>query len=378
MTDKRDIAVDALEFREITVPVSVALAKRLADAEAVHPIDARRLGKNRIAPSSLEFCDWGGYEEETDIGDKHAYGLFLPGHDFPEIVVYVKLMHRKTDETGFVPNSNLTGNILPILVEDCKSIESPNTAIFYTITNMGFNNPLYPISLKPSGDGLKPGESLIRQTAAHLQKTYGISTLTTLSPLRQGKEGFAQWLEGALSHTQALPMLSCDEIFQINTIASRISEDCCWTLYEKIKYIHQSYSRLDLKDQKFFAQCMCDLGVYYLAEAKTTIKSEKLPLDTVARFHLSNGAELANIHYHPPEKTTEKESDLALGLMVNYRYDPEMLDYKKSICKTGRVVMDEAMYVRHSDRLEQFRTPGYSVSGFQLSPFIVGNSRGII
>jgi malonyl-CoA decarboxylase len=59
-----------------------------------------------------------------------------------------------------------------------------------------------------------------------------------------------------------------------------------------------------------------DLAAYYLLEAK---RSDGLPVDPVARFHLGNGALVHDVH--DDADTTQKGRAQSGGVMVNYLYD---------------------------------------------------------
>lgn len=365
----KTLTADQLEFREITRPLPAGLGALLSQKERVHPADAEAIEENRLAPQASGAGIW----------DKHCYGLFVPGSEEPEAAVYVKFMKRKLNDNGRVMNEKLTGNIQMILNEAGKPIESPNTAIFYTITNMGKNK------IERSAEGHTVGEELINRVAVHVGAAYAIDTLSTLSPLRIGTGekavGAAQWIEGMFASGQ--PLLTANEQQRLFAIASALPGEPTDKPYEAITRLHQQFDQLRPEDAGFFSQLMCDLGVHYLAEAKTPPKKEgavPTALDSVEHFHLSNGAQLANIHYHPPGQTTHSDSVGALGLMANYRYEPDMLLIRKHIYQHGHIDMDHALEMRHAARMELLETPGISgvdVSQRQsLGPNSAGNSIG--
>ncbi len=366
-TTSPELTADQLEFREITGPIDPALAQLLSSKEGVHPASALTIMHNRIAPADIRSDE---QDDVRGVWDKHCYGLFAPGSDKPEAVIYAKFMERSRNGSGEVPNHKLTGNILAILNEGGKLIESPNTAIFYSITNIGAGK----VKRAPSGNSV--GEELINRVAAHLSHEYSIPTLTTLSPMRRGigekADGFTQWLKEALAGRS---VLTTAEHEKLTTLAPGITD-----MFAAIRHVHAHFFDLAVQNQRFFSQLMTDLGVQYLAEAKGAVKAAgdpKVALDTVEHFHLSNGAMLANIHYHPPGRTTESEDIGALGLMANYRYEPDMLAVRKHMYKNGRIVMDEALESRHLARMEKLKIPGKASVLVGLHDYLSRNTDGI-
>ncbi len=111
--------------------------------------------------------------------------------------------------------------------------------------------------------GISFGNSLIKQVASDLSAELpGLKTFVTLSPI----PGFAVWL------------------------AERMTD--------------------------FEADDLCALAAHYLTEAK---RSDGMPLDPVARFHLGNGAQIHRVH--AAADMSEKGIRQSHSVMVNYRYD---------------------------------------------------------
>ena len=61
------------------------------------------------------------------------------------------------------------------------------------------------------------------------------------------------------------------------------------------------------------------------------------PLDPVARFHLRNGARLLGLHRHGDTSTRGMER--SLGVMANYRYEPEDRASNRDSLRAGRVAV---------------------------------------
>jgi Malonyl-CoA decarboxylase C-terminal domain len=364
---KQTYRVDELEFREITSPANPDLLTLLSEKEAVHPASAEVIQANRMTPENADKA----------LHDKHCYGLFAPGQDLPEAVVYVKLMQRNNGQKGYVPNEKLTGNIKPILNEAAKPITEPNSAFFYSISNMAFTadgklDANHPNIVKSGLDGIKIGERLIQDVAAHLQKTHHISTLSTLSPMRAGTgdkaKGFAQWLQTQLAEKGGA-LFTQEEKLELDRIKSLVPSQVNSSYYEFIDYLHhhhillKSFDDGSISHSEIFVDLMKSLGLMYLVDAKSTGSGLKV-LDPVEQFHISNGAIIGNIQYLPAGKTTESESVGALGLMANYRYEPEYLaERKKSYATDGKVAIDLVLAERYDARTQLLgKTPQTAIT----------------
>lgn len=149
--------------------------------------------------------------------------------------------------------------------------ETADSAIFYSITNC-----------QQGLRGVPFGSSLIKQVVEDLKTSLPrIKTFATLSPI----PGFGKWLEqqSGLADLQAT--------------ASRLNDG-------------DSASWTDADREQLLSQC----AVYLL-----TAKRNREPLDSVARFHLKNGARLERINWMADSSARGmKES---AGLMANYVYE---------------------------------------------------------
>ena len=337
---KENVKFGDLELREVTGLSSDTIKAALIDNELVHPFSEPKLddlSQRRLAPSDQKpvYGEW----------DKRCFGLFAPGSDFPQVAVYVNLRHLEPDAQGKVASNQLPGNISDILSEEVKPVANPNTAIFYTISNMSRSdkNPIEVI--RQDGED-SPAERLIKEVAKRLgEPEHGaIQNFSTLSPLRSGlgdkAKGFAQWLDEKLESGAINGLLTPDEKKGLEAQA--------------IQSMRDNYEQLGEAKKGFFHGLMSDLGVHYLAEEKSK-KNAKQVRDPVGQFHLSNGAQIANIHYQP-SATTESDQKGGGGLMVNYRYEPtELAARKKAYNVNGTVAIDPALAERHKKRLEEIK-----------------------
>jgi len=149
------------------------------------------------------------------------------------------------------------GSIQALLSPDRSGIEAEDadTAVFYSISNC--QDGLASISF---------GNSLIKQVAADLSlELPRLTTFVTLSPI----PGLAAWL------------------------------------------MSEGYDAGALDPAELLS-----LSANYLVDAK---RSDGMPLDPVARFHLGNGALVHKVH--DGADTSEKGVRQSAGVMVNYLYD---------------------------------------------------------
>jgi len=152
---------------------------------------------------------------------------------------------------------DIPGSIQDLLIEDREAIttDKARTAVFYSISNC-----------QDGLAGISFGNSLIKQVVADLSAELpGLKTFVTLSPI----PGFTKWLQ-----------------------------------LEEIPY------------QDADAKQLRTLAAHYLMSAK---RSDDMPLDPVARFHLGNGAQIHAVH--ADADTSEKGIAQSAGTMVNYLYD---------------------------------------------------------
>jgi malonyl-CoA decarboxylase len=344
-TEVQRIKLADLEFREIKRGVKDSVKTLLRTHEAVHRFESPdEIDDNRLAPDN---------SAGQGVWDKHCYGLFVPGSDVPQICVYVNLKQLKTSDNAHIANCDAPNDIKSILESPVSPIEKPNTAIFYSITNTSYlkdggQDTKRTVKIRREAGDKTLGEELIHKVAAHVEKEYGVTNFMTLSPLRRGTDieakGLAQWLETALSqdtHT----LISERAKQHLARIHSHLPynqerED----LFQVIRHVGEQYQEgLSAEEQTFFSELMRQLGLVYLSEVKLE-DHPKSARDPVAQFHLSNGAQIASIHYLPPGKTTASDSIGGLGLMVNYRYSiPDLAERKANYKNNGAVAIDNAL-----------------------------------
>ena len=256
--------VGFLKLQRITWDAPAALLENLANHEAVHAIRSWQDIKHRLAAA-----------------DRCCYALIHPQMpNDPLIFVWVALTNGIAD------------NIQQLLRIDNDEVAEGNadTAIFYSIS-----------ATQPGLNGVGFGSFLIKRVVDELTSDHKqLRVFATLSPI----PGFRPWLEKQLQATTTQapnPWLQSRlAIVNDSTLLSHIFSDRDW-----------------LKNQKAGSNMqttLLQLGAYYLLEAK----QDTTALDSVANFHLSNGASIERLNWKAD--ISKKGQHDAAGLMVNYRY----------------------------------------------------------
>ena len=194
-----------------------------------------------------EIRDWDDLRRRIDPVDRRCYGFFHPALvDEPLIFVEVALTEQ------------IPGAIAPLLAEDRQPvpIERARTAVFYSISNC-----------QRGLGGITFGNFLIKQVVEELRRELPkLENFVTLSPV----PGFMQWLKDA----DDLPLTEEDR---------RLFE----TL-EQPGWVDDPQLAAQLRS------ALEPLAAYYFLKART--RKGRL-IDSVARFHLGNGARLERINW---------------------------------------------------------------------------------
>ena len=210
-----------------------------------------------------EINSWDELRARLAPKDRRCFAFFHPSmQDEPIIFVEVAL-------TKEIPS-----NIQNVLQKDRNFLEpeEAKVAVFYSISNCqkGLN-------------GISFGNFLIKQVANDLSSELkNLKNFVTLSPI----PGFRKWVKN--KHPK---------------------------LDVKIEKIKKPDQLSKIKDD--LLNC---LGEYFFKSER----SDKMPNDPVARFHLGNGASLEQINFLGD--ASSNGIDLSGGLMVNYLYDLEKVE----------------------------------------------------
>ena len=250
-----------LVLRRIDWSTPASVLEKIIRYEAVHQIR-----------------DWNDLRHRIDPPDRRCYAFFHPALiDDPLIFVEVAL-------TREIPSA-----IAPILTvqRDVITPDKATTAVFYSISNC-----------QRGLSGVSFGHFLIKQVAEEIaRETPKLSTFVTLSPA----PNFAQWLARERANEQSQVISASDRaaLAHLDTVG--------WWQAEA--------TREPMKEP------MIRAAAWYYLHARTRNGS---PVDSVARFHLGNGARLERLNWLAD--TSERAITQACGLMVNYLYDLEDIE----------------------------------------------------
>ena len=210
-----------------------------------------------------EINSWDDLRDRLEPDDRLCFSFFHPSmQDEPLIFVVVALMDK-------IPTS-----INEVLSQDREKVSKGNetTAVFYSISNC-----------QKGLKGISFGNFLIKQVANAIRTDYpNIKDFVTLSPVPD----FMNWLE-----------LNNNKLFKKIDSGQFINET-------------KEYKDDVLKNS---------LDYFFKSE-----RNDKLPNDSVARFHLGNGAYLQRINFLGD--FSNKSLNSAAGLMVNYKYDLDKIE----------------------------------------------------
>lgn len=250
-----------LNLRRIDWSTPAHILEKIIAYEAVHAIDSWDDLRRRLLPP-----------------DRRCFAFFHPAlPDEPLIFVEVAL-------TTEIPDA-----IAPLLTTDRKEIDpgKVTTGVFYSISNC-----------QKGLRGVSFGNFLIKQVVEELKRELPrIDTFVTLSPV----PGFVSWLaaERRAGDDSRLSIEDKDTLNLLDTPGWQLDAGRCDAL------------------QPTLTRAL----LLYLIEAKD---GHGKPLDSVARFHLGNGARLERVNWLGD--TSAKGMREAAGFMVNYLYDLDRIE----------------------------------------------------
>jgi malonyl-CoA decarboxylase len=222
--------------------------------------------------------DWNDLRARIDSPDRRCYAFFHPALiDEPLIFVEVAL-------TRGIP-----AGIDPILSANRERIdpERATTATFYSISNC-----------QRGLAGVSFGHFLIKQVVEEVGRLIPrLSTFVTLSPA----PNFAEWLRRERV-TEASVVLSEEDRAALETL-------------DRADWWRDEAAAETVREPLLRA------AAWYYLRARTP---HGTPLDSVARFHLGNGARLERLNF--AADTSERALRQSHGLMVNYLYDLEHIE----------------------------------------------------
>lgn len=218
--------------------------------------------------------------------DRRCFAFFHPAlPNDPLVFVEIAL-------TDSIPNA-----LAPLLLQERKNplSERVNTVVFYSISNC-----------HPGLSTISFGNFLIKNVVEELKKEIPtLKSFVTLSPV----PGFRNWLLGA----DLRDLVPAELIERVKEPVGTVVDA-------------QVYDAL------------IKLCAHYLVR----VKSGPLPRDSVARFHLGNGAQLHGVH--GGADMSPKGREQSGGIMVNYLYDlPKIEENHDAYFDTGKIACSRAV-----------------------------------
>ena len=239
-----------------------------------------------------EIHDWNDLRRRIDPIDRRCYAFFHPALvDEPLIFVEVALTEQ------------IPGAIAPLLAADRQPVpvERARTAVFYSISNT-----------QRGLGGISFGSFLIKQVVEELRRELPkLDNFVTLSPV----PGFMQWLKQA----NDVPVSDEDRPLLENL------DKPDW------------FSDAELEPQ--LRAVLEPLAAHYFLKARTP---KGRLIDSVARFHLGNGARLERINWLGD--VSQKGLRESAGIMVNYLYRLEDIEKNhEAYANQGEVIASSAV-----------------------------------
>lgn len=272
-----------LELRRICWDSPASLLEKLIQYEAVHDIRGWSDLKNRLD------------------SDRRCYGFFHPRlPNEPLIFVEVALLDA------------LPQTIAPLLDESAVAadIHKAQCAIFYSISNT--QRGLHGVSF---------GDSLIKQVVETLKQEFAqLKVFATLSPA----PGFRHWLD-----QHATRMFDRLDAKARATLAAELAKPDP-TQADLLAAAERAAS---LDEKSALRHWLLKCAAHYLGHELRHGR----PVDPVARFHLGNGARIERINWGGD--WSDKGLQQSYGMMVNYLYDPKLLDRHRSQFANGKMAL---------------------------------------
>ncbi len=236
---------------------------------------------------------WDDLRLRLEPADRRCFAFFHPALT-GEPLIFVEVALTTDVPTAIAPL--LGSGRVPL------APERATTAVFYSISNC-----------QRGLRGISFGNFLIKQVAEDLKRELpSLTTFVTLSPL----PGFCRWLSTQRADNGA----SVDAALG--------------PLLDPLR--HADWHRAPSRGLR---EALSRAALRYLFDAKDGAGK---PLDSVARFHLGNGARLERLHWMAD--TSEKGLAQGAGFMVNYLYDLATVEHNhEAFANEGEIVASAEM-----------------------------------
>ena len=279
-----------LELRRVDWNAPATLLEQVIQHEAVH-----------------EVRDWNDLRRRLQQ-DRRCFAFFHPAiASEPLIFVEVALLPAMASEIGPLINTNAAPG-------DAAGFQ---TAVFYSISNC-----------QPGLRGVSLGNFLIKQVVDKLSGEFPrIKEFCTLSPI----PGYREWLKASVARgfapadKRATPKLRK----ALAAVTPQLGAILAATPAE----LRAPNSPIASLKQPLSTLC----GAYLLGVGEPAGTSG----DAVARFHLNNGARLERLNWQSDE--SDKGLKQALGMMVNYVYEPKRIERNHEQFVKGKTIASGAV-----------------------------------
>ena len=279
--------VGFLELKQITWQAPAALLEKLFVYEAVHEIKDWDDLKNRLA------------------SDRRCFAYFHPRMpDEPLIFVWVALV------------KGMSANVQELLDKGAPIMdaESADTAIFYSISN--------------AQDGLKGinfGNFLIKKVVGRLSaELKGLKRFATLSPI----PGLMKWLDRLRPEELSGNLSTANGEKLMEAAAQGSPETALRELLARPRWYEDEKVMEALKDS------ILQLSAHYLLKEK---RRQGTALDSVAHFHLNNGARAEQLNWAADLST--KGLTQSASVMLNYLYEVDDIEANHESYRSGKEVI---------------------------------------
>jgi len=253
-----------LVLREIDWHTPANVLEKIIEYEAVH-----------------EISNWSELRSRLEPVDRRCFAFFHPAM-LDEPLIFVEVALTKSSPSGI-------GEVLE-LDRSGISDDEATMAVFYSISNC-----------QKGLAGVSFGNFLIKQVAKELSRQLpNLNTFRTLSPV----PGFMRWVHQVEDSSDELA--STKETAHLPAgfrLAKRIAES----------------DRVEATEEEF--EQLRGVVAHYLVKAQ---RSDHLPIDPVARFHLGNGASLDMVM--PGADTSKKGIKQSASAMVSYLYNLDKVE----------------------------------------------------
>ncbi|XP_045132517.1 malonyl-CoA decarboxylase, mitochondrial-like isoform X1 [Portunus trituberculatus] len=324
--------VGLLDVQRITWESPCNLLQKISEYEAVHPVRnwtdlKRRVGLYRRCFTFTHSC--------------------MPKE--PLVVLHIFLTNEISNSMAkILQSSRASSTEKDSMKKDHEDPAFINTAIFYSIT-----------STQKGLQGIELGNYLIKRVVHELKAEFpNMTQFSSLSPI----PGYVKWLNGMMAQAQRgevtiftkaeeVELMKCLEVKTPSAIY-----DCLKKLFTTSGWVEET-ELVNALDAPLMRLC-----AYYLAVEKR----RGYALDSVANFHLKNGAVLWRINWQADQ--SHRGLANSCGIMVNYRYFlDECETNSRTYLESQEIILSESVKFLVNTALSKVVKKGSESSSVPLS-----------